>query len=88
MKTVKTLQKYKCDFCRRRSIKTAMERHEKICFRNPNRYCDYCKNKGYTLETVLEGYPDEKQDCPYCGSFDAKKLKDIEEYEKDRLSIH
>lgn len=82
MKAVKTMQKYKCDFCKKRSIKTAMERHEKVCFRNPNRFCDYCENKGYTWETELEGYPSHKVDCPFCSRFDAGKLKDILEYEK------
>lgn len=78
MKPVKTLQKYKCDFCKKRSVKSAMEKHEKRCFRNPNRYCDYCDNQGYTLETVLDEYPPAKQDCPYCSTFSDKQLKEIE----------
>lgn len=85
MKAVKTLQKYKCDFCKKRSVKQAMERHEKRCFRNPNRYCDYCENKGFTIEHYGEDIPgaiDQEIPCPYCEGFDKEKLKEIEEYEK------
>ena len=52
-----------------------MELHEKRCFRNPNRFCDYCQNKGYT-EYNEQGYI-LKDPCPYCGSFDKKKLEEI-----------
>lgn len=83
MKAVKTIQKYKCDFCKRRSIKAAMERHEKVCYRNPNRFCDYCENKGYTMEDLGIGSP-VKQDCPFCSRFDAGKLKMIQDYEKNK----
>ena len=82
------MQKYKCDFCKRRSTKSAMERHEKICFRNPNRYCDYCKNKGEYTECygdvlydgdcgIYQTFP-----CPYCSKRDTKVEKAIAEYEK------
>lgn len=81
MKAVRTLQKYKCDFCTKRMVKQAMERHEPRCYRNPKRYCDYCENQGYTMETILEGYGDVKQACPFCSRFDEKKKKAIEEYE-------
>lgn len=79
MKAVKTLQKYKCDFCNKRSVKHAMELHEKRCFRNPNRFCDYCENKGFTEE--YEEHYLLKQNCPFCSRFDAKQLKEIEERE-------
>lgn len=55
-----------------------MERHEKICFRNPNRFCEYCENKGYTMEIIAEGFPAQKTDCPYCASFDRKKLEEMD----------
>ena len=87
MKEVKTQKRYKCDFCSKRSVKRAMEIHEKRCFRNPNRFCDFCENAGYTMITVLEGYPDKKQDCPYCSKFDKKMLKEIEEREKKDKEI-
>lgn len=86
MKAVKTIQKYKCDFCKRRSIKSAMERHEKVCYRNPNRFCDYCENKGYTMEDLGIGSL-VQQDCPFCSRFDAGKLKDIQDYENKKEEI-
>jgi len=81
MKPVKTLQKYKCDFCTKRSVKSAMEKHEKRCFRNPNRYCDFCENVGFTFEVIADGIGAVKVDCPYCSKFDAEQLKAIEEFE-------
>ena len=77
---VKSQQKYKCDFCKKRSVKSAMERHEKICFRNPDRYCDFCDNKG----EVDEGIEDYTYmiPCIYCSKFDKKQLEEIEAREK------
>lgn len=81
MRAVKTLQRYKCDFCNFRSTKQYMKIHEKRCFRNPNRYCDFCDNKGYVVEHENE-IGTLKHDCPYCSSFDKEKLKAIEEREE------
>lgn len=77
---VKTLQRYKCDFCKKRSTKSVIEKHEKRCFRNPNRFCDYCNNKG-KIHVVENGYG-YHENCPYCSKFDPKVLKEIQEYEK------
>ena len=85
MKPVKTIQKFKCDFCKKRLVKSVMEIHEKRCFRNPKRFCDFCVNKGFTVE---ESDPincpgcTQKLPCPYCEKFDKKILKEIEEREK------
>ena len=84
MKEVKVMPKYKCDFCNKRSVKLTMLLHEKRCFRNPNRFCDYCENKGFTEEDysdIVEGSSSVKVDCPYCSRFDKEKLKAIEKYE-------
>jgi glutaredoxin len=80
MKPVTTIQKYKCDFCKKRSIKRVMEVHERRCFRNPNRYCDYCENKGTTTESE-SGYQFD-QPCPFCSRFDKKILEEIVAREK------
>lgn len=80
MKEVITRQKFKCDFCKKRGIKTAMEKHERRCFRNPNRFCDYCKNKGETEEGV-EHYT-YKVPCPYCSLRDPKVEEAIKKYEQ------
>jgi len=76
MKKVKTQQRYKCDFCKKRSIKHIIELHEKRCFRNPKRFCDYCENKGFTKEFDEEnGVGSYNLDCPYCSSFNKKQLE-------------
>jgi len=77
---VKTQQKYKCDFCKYRSVKHRVEIHEKRCYRNPNRFCDFCKNDGYTMEWVDE-VGDVKVDCPYCAKFDKEVLEQIKRRE-------
>lgn len=81
MKIVKTLQKYKCDFCKKRSIKSAMERHEKVCFRNPNRFCPECKNTG-EVEVVLVEHYTSVEPCRFCSQFNPQTLQEIEAYEK------
>ena len=81
MKPIRTQQRYRCDFCKKTGTKYYMTIHEKRCFRNPNRYCDYCDNKGYTEEVHL-GIGTEKLDCPYCSKFSEDFLKAIEKGEK------
>ena len=87
MTPVKTQPRYKCDFCKKRSVKAVMKLHEKRCFRNPNRFCDNCGNRGFTMEETIEGYPDQKVDCIYCSQFDKKKLEDIEAWEKKHEKV-
>jgi len=61
-----------------------MEIHEKRCFRNPNRFCDYCDNTGVVTDSI--DYPGgthyEESECPYCAKFDKKMKEEIEEREK------
>lgn len=85
MKEVKTLQKYKCDFCKMRSTKARMEIHEKRCFRNPNRFCDFCSNTGEIIEHE-DNIGKLSHPCPYCSSFDGEKLRQIEAREKGESS--
>lgn len=79
MKAVKTLQRYQCDFCKKRSVKHIMALHEKRCYRNPNRFCDYCKNTG-KVEVDCNG-GSYMADCRYCSRFDGDILKQIKERE-------
>ena len=89
MKPVKTLQKYKCDFCKKRGIKSATERHEKICFRNPHRYCDLCHNRGELFDDINgDGSLVSHEPCPYCSKFDPKLLKEIQEREAKPSTDH
>ena len=79
MKEVKSIQRYKCDFCKKRGIKRVMNFHEKTCYRNPNRICFMCENTG----TVSAGDDyNTPVTCPVCEGIDEEKLKRIEEYEK------
>lgn len=86
MKPVKTLPRFKCDFCKRRSTKAAMERHEKRCFRNPNRFCDNCDNKGY-IEEYIEEQGSYRIDCHFCGLKSEAKTKAIDEYYKAQVPV-
>ena len=63
-----------------------MEKHEKRCFRNPNRFCDACGNTGKVVEHHWSGSAVERSKiatvaCEYCSKFDAKQLAEIEAYE-------
>lgn len=80
---VKVQKRFKCDFCNRRSTKSAMEKHEPTCYRNPDRVCRNCDNKGFTMQRPLPEYPEIKEDCVYCGKFDKKMLEEIEAREKE-----
>lgn len=73
------MQKYKCDFCQKRSVKRIIEVHEKRCFRNPNRFCDNCNNTGEV--EVMENGMTYKEKCVYCARFDAQMLEEIKERE-------
>lgn len=78
------MQKYKCDFCKRRGVKSAIERHEKICFRNPKRFCDLCNNTGEIIDDINgDGSLVSKEPCPYCSKFDPKQLEEIKKREKN-----
>jgi hypothetical protein len=83
---VKTQPRFKCDFCNHRSTKFAMEKHERRCWANPNRYCENCENKGYVEEDLGEGTEYSKivdRPCEYC-----EKVKQIKErVEKEKKSI-
>ena len=83
MKPIRTQQRYRCGFCKFVRTKSVVETHEKRCFRNLNRFCDYCDNKGYTLETMAEDFPPQKISCPYCLIFDKEKLASIEKRESE-----
>lgn len=81
------MPRFKCGFCKRRSTKSVMEKHEKRCFRNPNRFCDYCQNKGFTHEHIVgDGINEEAfyQDvpCPFCSKRDPEIEEAIKKYEE------
>ena len=60
-----------------------MEAHEKICFRNPKRFCELCKNTGEVVEDINgDGSLVHKEPCHWCSQFDKKMLEKIETREK------
>jgi hypothetical protein len=69
MRPVKTKPRFKCDFCTKVLTFAAMERHEKICWKNPNRYCELCKNEGVITE-YFEGYGGVEHPCYFCEKYD------------------
>jgi len=82
MKLVTTRQKYKCDFCKKRGIRSAIEKHERRCFRNPDRFCDNCENKGFIVEDYdnIPGALRAEVPCHYCAQRDLEKEKEIDKY--------
>jgi len=89
MKPIKTQQKFQCDFCKKRSVKSVIAKHEQRCFRNPNRFCDNCENKGYVIVRFVEDFNDVisgvrklfTEPCKYCEKFNPTQLAEIEAYE-------
>jgi hypothetical protein len=75
MKLIKSKPRYRCDFCKHTSMEAAMKRHEVICFRNPDRYCELCGNKGEYTEVYDEGLS-QTIPCYYYSKFDPTKLED------------
>jgi len=70
MKLVKTRTRYRCDFCARTSTRAAMEAHERMCWRNPDRHCPSCNNTGFYPRESWE--PEEP--CYYCSKRDPDLL--------------
>lgn len=63
-----------------------MERHEKICFRNPNRFCDNCKNTGTVRDHeagdgITETAYYQEYPCAFCAKRDPEIEKGIAAYE-------
>jgi hypothetical protein len=65
MKPVKTKPRFKCDFCNFKATEPTVEKHEVICWKNPNRYCKACGNTGIIKQIIDVGLVD-RIDCYYC----------------------
>ena len=68
---------YGCDFCKRTNVrKTTMERHEKVCYYNPDRECPICDGSGRIVEWDDSGhykmYDDECHPCKMAGEIQAE----------------
>lgn len=69
MRPVKTRPRFRCDFCWFTATEPTVAKHERICWRNPGRYCDTCNNTG---EITTDHGPGliEREPCYYCREFD------------------
>ena len=86
MRLIKTKPRYKCDYCRHTGMQRAIERHEKVCWRNPNRYCESCDNNHFIyIDHNGDGSLVEKQPCYYCNQYDATKVPPVDEVPSERL---
>ena len=71
MRLVKQKPKYKCDFCKKIAGIKAITRHERVCYKNPNRECDMCygegrMERGYLGENL--GYVSDDDVCYACSN--------------------
>lgn len=67
MKLIKTRPRFRCDFCSHIAGLKYMTHHEKICWKNPDRFCDNCNNTGEQW-VVGDGInePAYFEPCFYC----------------------
>lgn len=68
MRPVKTQPRFKCDFCSKVATAPTIERHEPLCYYNPDRYCHLCDNTGVTSE-YFEGYGSVDDPCYWCSEY-------------------
>jgi hypothetical protein len=67
MKPVQSKPRFRCDFCRFQATEPTVIKHERICWRNPERHCPTCNNTG-VIAWVEDIYP-YNEPCPYCARF-------------------
>lgn len=64
-----------------------MIKHEKRCYKNPDRYCEYCDNKGETTDCIGDLVEEgdcglsNTEPCPYCKT--AEEVKEIMKKEEE-----
>ena len=69
MRPVKTRPRFRCDFCRYAATRAAVERHEQICWMNPDRHCLNCDGRGYHEESYDLG-ASLQVPCYFCSKRD------------------
>ncbi len=67
----KTVQRHYCDHCNKGGFqRKSIERHERTCFRNPQRECPLCGNQEYhkarPYEEAHSPVESSGPECPYC----------------------
>lgn len=87
MKKVKSMQRYKCDFCKKRGIKRTMLFHEVNCYQNPNRVCSQCNNTGtYEVHYGDDNDTTGMEECQFCKAFSKEKFEEIKKYKESNPS--
>lgn len=66
MRSVQSRPRYRCDYCRYVATESAVARHEKICWKNPDRICPACSNTGFYDGGGTPEYGYEQIPCHYC----------------------
>lgn len=84
MRLIKTKPKYQCAYCRHQGMKKPMEKHEKICWRNPQRHCELCNDRHFIYEEYGDGLGQDLP-CPYCSQYDATKVPPTNEVATEHL---
>lgn len=86
MKAVKSVPRFRCDFCNRVSGKAAMARHEPRCFYNPRRFCENCQGAGFRqhYSGYHSGYNTEE--CEFCRKCDVVRENVRRDFEHGRSS--
>ena len=76
--------RYGCDYCKRTNArKVTMERHEKVCYYNPDRVCPICDGSGRIEEWDELGYYKLFDDeCPAC-----KIADEIKEWQQGAVGL-
>lgn len=44
MRRVRPFTRFRCDYCRKTGGARSITRHERVCYKNPNRFCPLCEN--------------------------------------------
>lgn len=72
---INTRPRYKCVFCTYSATLETVERHEIICWNNPDRYCDNCRNTGRQYVAGGDDEPVYSEPCYYCAQRDDRMFR-------------
>lgn len=71
---IKTRPRFKCVHCQSyRATLPAVEKHERICWKNPDRFCPLCQNEGFYEIDPYGDAPfsmEQTVECHYCAKED------------------
>ena len=74
--------RYGCSFCKKTTArKETMERHEVVCYYNPNRVCPICDGSGRIQEWHEDGFLLTDDECSACKV--AKEVTQMKQWMED-----